>query len=311
MMGQPRDDVAIMPKELDGFGCASTAGYISGVCPLCSSASSSLVLSESCRSLRRCKTCSVWWLEPVPRAEELAQYFKVTGPAEEGAAAAKFEVNRHEVLELVATRLKGVVSGGRILDIGCAVGYFLSTFFIGDKGWEAHGVELAPQSAERAAARGIRMRQGTLKSAVYPDAFFDVVTILDTFYYFTDPLPEIKEIERILKPGGILAIEVPLANPRLWRTTTRIGRVLTRTSRPRLQTDHVFFYTPEALDRVVRAFNFDVTAIVPLPANVKSGRGSVIYRTYSAAAMSLWKITGGHMLLTPRFLVLAQRRRRE
>ncbi|MFZ0338964.1 MAG: class I SAM-dependent methyltransferase [Terracidiphilus sp.] len=311
MMGLPGDDVAIMRKNLESFGGASTADCIDGVCPLCSSAHPSLVLSEACRSLRHCKACNVWWLEPIPTAAELAQYFKMTGPAEGSAAAAKFEVNRHVVLKLVATRLKEIVSGGRILDIGCAVGYFLSTCFLGDKRWEAYGVEVAPQCAERASARGIRMRVGTLTSAGYPDCYFDAVTTLDTFYYFTDPLREIKEIQRILKPGGILAIEAPLANPRLWRTTTRIGRALTRTSRPRLQTDHIFFYTPKALARIVRAFDFDVTAVVPLPANVNTGLVSAIYRTYSTAALLLWKATFGHMLLAPRFLLLAQRRKAE
>lgn len=305
----PGSDVVIMRKDLECPERASTAGSADGVCPLCSSARTSLVLSESLRSLRHCKACNVWWLEPIPRAEELAQYFKVTGPAEESAAAAKFEVNRHEVLRLVATRLKEVVTGGRILDIGCAVGYFLSTFFIEDKRWETHGIEVAPQSAERATARGIRMRIGTVKAARYPDGYFDAVTILDTFYYFTDPLQEIIEIQRILKPGGTLAIELPLADPRLWRTTTRVGRALTRTSRPRLQTDHVFFYTPKALTRILRAFDFDMTAILPLPANVNTGLVSPIYRTYSAAALLLWKVTGGRMLLAPRFLVLAQRKR--
>jgi SAM-dependent methyltransferase len=282
---------------------------IAAVCPLCSGTHSALVLSESDRSLWHCKPCSVWWLEPIPKAEELAQYFRVTSPAEEAAAAAKFEVNRHAVLKLVATRLKEGVAGGRILDIGCAVGYFLSAFFAEDKCWEAHGIDVAPQSAERAAARGIQMRVGTLKSARYSDGYFNLVTILDTFYYFTDPLQEIKEIQRILEPGGILAIEAPLANPRLWRTTTRIGRALTRTSRPRLETDHVFFYTPKALARIIRTFDFDVTATLPLPANVNNGLVSSIYRVYSAAAILLWKVTGGRMLLAPSFLLLAKRRR--
>lgn len=296
-------------KYLEYAGSISTISSMDGRCPLCKDGHSTLVLSEFSRFLRHCKMCKVWWLEPIPGADELAEYFKETGPVEESKAAAKFEINRHAVLNLVATRLKEVGTGGRILDIGCAVGYFLSTFFTEDKRWEAHGIEVAPQSAERAAARGIRMRVGTLKSSRYPDSYFDAVTVLDTFYYFTDPLQEMIEIQRILKPGGILAIEVPLANPRLWRTITRVGRALTRTSRPRLQTDHIFFYTPKALARILHASKLEMTSILPLPANVNGGRVSIIYRTYSTAALLLWKVTLGRILLAPRFLMLAQHRK--
>jgi SAM-dependent methyltransferase len=288
---------------------ALTNHILDSVCPLCSSRQPRTVLSEQQRSLKHCQACNVWWLEPIPGDEELANYFEANGPTEDSAAAARFELNRHAVLSSIATRLKEIATGGRILDVGCATGYFLSTFFGGHKRWETHGIEISPQSADRATNRGIRMQVGSLKSCAYPDSYFDVVTILDTFYYFTAPQQAIRQIERILKPGGIVAIEVPLAAPRLWRTTTRVGRVLTRTSRPRLQTDHVFFYTPMALARIIGSFGLEVTAILPLPANVNTGAVSAVYRTYSAGAMLLWKVTGGRTLLAPRFLMLARRRR--
>jgi SAM-dependent methyltransferase len=297
-------------KVIESAEIAALVTNRGSVCPLCSNQYPTSVLSELHRSLQRCKACNVWWLDPIPGAEELAQYFKVSGPTDDSAAEAKFVVNRHGVLKLVAARLKDVVRGGRILDVGCAVGYFLSAFFLRDKDWEAHGIEVSPQSVGRAEARGIQMRTGTLVSAGYPDSYFDAVTILDTFCYFTDPHRELVEVQRILKPGGLLAIELPLANLRLWRTTTSIGRALTGTTRPRLQTDHVFFYTPKALTRILSATNFEIRDIVPLPANVNTGLLSVIYRTYSIAAVWLWKVTRGRIPAAPRFVLLAQSQKR-
>lgn len=294
-------------KYLSGLRSASTVAGVEDRCPLCLNCAI-LVLSEASRSLLRCKRCHLWWLEPIPAPEELAQYFQETSPRGETAASEKFEVNRHAVLELVAEMVKGVASGGPILDVGCAVGHFLSSFFVGDSRWESHGVELAPQSASRASDRGIRMRVGTLKAAGYPSSYFNAVTILDTFYYFTDPMKEIREVKRILKAGGILAIEAPHARPRLWRTTSWFGRSLTRTSRPRLQTDHLFFYTPEAIAKVLRDCDLEIKAVVPLPANVNRGAVSAIYRGYSAVTVLLWKMAHGRILPAPRFLVLAQRR---
>src|SRR5579884_2900665 len=153
-----------------------------GKCPVCSQPDPSNIVTEGERCLRQCDRCGVHWIDPLPGPRELAEYFESTTPRQETAVAAKFQSNRHNVLTRVAAYVRKATTSGRILDVGCAVGYFLDTFFAQETGWETHGVEVAKCSAERASQRGINVRCGDLTAARYPDGFFTAVTILDTFY---------------------------------------------------------------------------------------------------------------------------------
>jgi len=94
---------------------------------------------------------------------------------------------------------------GRILDVGCGLGHLLSGV---SAEWERHGVEISEYAAERAAAHGAIVN-GDLQSACYPDHWFDVVTLYHVIEHMEDPVAELREIRRVLKPGGWLIAGTP------------------------------------------------------------------------------------------------------
>ncbi len=98
---------------------------------------------------------------------------------------------------------------GRLLDIGCAMGAFLS--IARDNGWQCHGVERSAYAASVARQRhsGIEIFAGRLRDKGYPSGFFDVITMWDVIEHLPDPLEELKEVRRILKPGGLLLVNTP------------------------------------------------------------------------------------------------------
>jgi 2-polyprenyl-3-methyl-5-hydroxy-6-metoxy-1,4-benzoquinol methylase len=100
------------------------------------------------------------------------------------------------------------LSGGTLLDIGCATGNFINTLQR-RTGWQAQGVEVSPYAARIAQQRGLLVHTGTLESARYPDDSFEAVTLWDVLEHLHRPLESIAEIKRILKPGGILVFRVP------------------------------------------------------------------------------------------------------
>jgi len=96
----------------------------------------------------------------------------------------------------------------RILDVGCGQGHFLK--LAKDSGWKVEGAELAKSACEYARQKfGIEIKNKDLKEALFPDAYFDVVTLWNVLDHLLDPLDTLKEIYRILKPEGILVIRVP------------------------------------------------------------------------------------------------------
>ena len=105
-------------------------------------------------------------------------------------------------------RLKSIevyTNGSRILDIGCATGFFLDV--ARRKGWDTYGVELSEWASEHA-KKGLELNVfcGELKEARFDDNFFDVVTLYGTIEHILDPMAEFLEVERILKPGGLIIV---------------------------------------------------------------------------------------------------------
>jgi 2-polyprenyl-3-methyl-5-hydroxy-6-metoxy-1,4-benzoquinol methylase len=99
------------------------------------------------------------------------------------------------------------IPGGRLLEVGCASGYFLA--MLRDLGWDVCGVEPNMCAAQRARDAGLDVRTGTLEQIAFPNCSFDVVIMMHVLEHVPDPLATLAEVMRILKPGGMLIVAVP------------------------------------------------------------------------------------------------------
>lgn len=100
------------------------------------------------------------------------------------------------------------VHHGKILDIGCGSGLFLSQ--MKEFGWkETIGIDSSSLAVQTAKRHGIDAREGELESFRFPNDHFDAITLHHVFEHFPDPTEKLREIRRILKPGGECIITVP------------------------------------------------------------------------------------------------------
>ncbi|MEN6355770.1 MAG: class I SAM-dependent methyltransferase [Armatimonadota bacterium] len=97
---------------------------------------------------------------------------------------------------------------GRLLDIGCFCGVFLDV--AGQAGWTCQGVEplLGPSIYARS-HYGLNVVTNTLSEDTFEQGSFDVITSFQVFEHLVDPVRELRIINSLLKPGGIVVIEVP------------------------------------------------------------------------------------------------------
>jgi len=103
---------------------------------------------------------------------------------------------------------KSAPVNGRLLDVGCSYGLFLN--LAKENGFEAQGVEINKDACKYCIDTfGLRVFCGDLKSASFPDNYFDVVTALEVIEHLEDPIGFINLIYQILKPGGIFYIVTP------------------------------------------------------------------------------------------------------
>lgn len=98
-------------------------------------------------------------------------------------------------------------SAGKILDIGSGNGYLLLS--LKQKSCEVFGVETNWKSVNMCKKLGVTVFHGTLEESRYPDSFFDVVLLSQVLEHLPSPQKALKEIWRILKPGGKVFIYMP------------------------------------------------------------------------------------------------------
>ena len=99
-------------------------------------------------------------------------------------------------------------TGLRLLDAGCGTGQNLRE--LAGHG-RAVGVDLSPEALSFCTRRGVTGVRGNLLQLPFPDACFDVVTSFDVLYHawVKDDLAVVRELVRVLRPGGRAVIFVP------------------------------------------------------------------------------------------------------
>ena len=182
-----------------------------------------------------------------------------------------FDGYRRAMLQREASIIKQMKSGGSLLDIGCATG----TFFHGFKGaeWRLSGVDTSKLAVEKARTEyGAAVFCGTLHEAGYPSRFFDVVTMLDTLYYLPDPAAELREIHRILKDDGVLAIEIPGLTYTLAREQGPLCWLLDRKWRRGLANSfHLYYFSPKTIRLLLSMAGFILLQMFPEQASFRGG----------------------------------------
>ena len=88
----------------------------------------------------------------------------------------------------------------RILDVGCGTG---ATLRVLSAFGEAHGLEPDGQAVAHCHKRGLEsVVQGRAEDLPYEDDFFDVLVALDVLEHLEDDRAALKEMKRVVRPGG-------------------------------------------------------------------------------------------------------------
>ncbi len=124
-------------------------------------------------------------------------------------------VGRRRILLQVLDRYLGASNGHerKILDVGCGTGTMLTHLATYGK---AQGVDIDEEAVGYCRERGLLdVQVGELEKLPFGDASFDLVTALDVVEHIDDDLAALREIGRVLRPGGHLLMTVP-AHQFLW-----------------------------------------------------------------------------------------------
>ena len=101
-----------------------------------------------------------------------------------------------------------------ILDVGCGGGGTIRKLARMAAEGRVYGIDYSEESVRIAArtnrwliaAGRVDIRHGSVSSLPFPNDIFDLVTAIETHYFWQDLVHDMKEVLRVLKPGGLLVM---------------------------------------------------------------------------------------------------------
>lgn len=161
-------------------------------------------------NLVRCENCGLLFLDPQPGWKELSAHY----PKEYHAYLRKDSkitsfLRKFGLRKRVKSVLrKASTQKGTLLDVGCATGDFLFAFQAATR-WNVTGLEIVPEAAAAARAKGLTIVEKGLENANLVDGSFDVITLWDVLEHTPNPAVTLQICFHLLKPGGMLVLKCP------------------------------------------------------------------------------------------------------
>jgi SAM-dependent methyltransferase len=161
-------------------------------------------------------------------------------------------VLRREFRRVLAELRKCGSMGGKLLELGCAYGFFLSEAC---DYYECLGVEVAPSAVAFARSRGLEVVEGSLREGILAERGpFDVVAMLDCIEHLHAPDETVAMLARGLRPGGHIVITTGNWGSAFARLTKTHWRLMT-------PPQHLFYFSKRTLAALLKRNGFEVLSV--------------------------------------------------
>jgi SAM-dependent methyltransferase len=192
----------------------------------------------------RCAACGHMQLDRFPADEQLLAMYETAASHD----YVEEEAGQRLTARIALERIERWVPRGRLLDLGCWVGFLLAE--ARDRGWETVGVEPSAFASAYARERlGLDVRREGLLTADLPGRSFHAVVLGDVIEHLNDPGAALDRVAQLLAPDGVVHLVLPDAGSRLaQRMGARWWSVLPT---------HVQYFTRNSLTTLLRRHGFE------------------------------------------------------
>jgi SAM-dependent methyltransferase len=156
--------------------------------------------------------------------------------------------------------IKSLSNEGRLLDVGCAHGWFLETV---KNDFEVFGLEPDKNVFDATSRRGLPVRMGYFPDALDESEKFDVIVFNDVIEHIPDIERTLASCHQHLNKGGLLVLNLPSSNGvfyRLAKIFCRFGwpSFFERLWQKDLPSPHLHYFNLPNLTRLLKNNEFDV-----------------------------------------------------
>jgi 2-polyprenyl-3-methyl-5-hydroxy-6-metoxy-1,4-benzoquinol methylase len=224
------------------------------LCNACRSSRNRRLFVEQGFEVVRCEECGLAYVANPPSEEVLREiyveaYFRgrpdsvsTVDCVKDREPFIKMGLERADYVRRIAQREK---TSGRILDVGCGVGYFLAA--MKDLGWDGLGVEVSEYAANLGRSElGLNVVRGDIRSVPQGlERSFDVVTLWDVMEHVPDPADLIRACEKLVKADGFLFLSTTNGDSAWFRLFGRHARIV-------IPPSHLYYFSRGSIDRLAR-----------------------------------------------------------
>ena len=157
--------------------------------------------------------------------------------------------------------IRGFRKNGRLLEIGCAYGFFLEE---ARDFYDVAGIEIADAAVAFCRSRDLFVINGVAEESVLTQfGMLDVIVLLDVIEHLSDPQSTLALCREHLNPGGVIVITTGDFGSFYARLAGRNWRLMT-------PPQHLWFFTPQSIRGLSHSFGLKMEAcdhpwkIVPL-----------------------------------------------
>ncbi|OSA93193.1 UNVERIFIED_ORG: methyltransferase [Clostridium botulinum] len=228
-------------------------------CDLCESDSYKILGKVKENFLVKCMLCGhVYMLYRLTNEELLNiyddDYFKdkyVKGNEKVDYDYLKDKPNIMKFVEKRFNTIHKYKKAGTILDIGCAMGFYLE--YAQNCGWDVYGIEASEYAADYAKKllKTEDIFNNTIENIKFKDEQFDVITMWLVLEHMVNPVNTLLGMKKWLKPGGVIGIKVPNADGITFRSN------LSKWIQQHPE-DHMCDFTPDTLERIMNKCGYEL-----------------------------------------------------
>lgn len=271
-------------------------------CPICNSntiqhqlSAKDYTVTQQIFSIWHCNACTARFTQDVPEQDKIGAYYASENyishsDTKKGIINSLYHLVRKRTLgakRRLVINSTGIVNGS-ILDIGCGTGAFLNTMKEAD--WNITGLEPDDIARTKAAELyNIRPQEPGRLFELTP-ASFNVITMWHVLEHVHELHAYIRQIEKLLAPGGKAFIAVP-------NYTSRDADIYKERWAAYDVPRHLYHFSPQSIENLLAQHGLKLIAVKPmwfdsfyvsmLSERYKNGKGNIIKAMFNGFISNL------------------------